>query len=63
MNIWVEYFRYDNAQVKDRRRNLEEGLVKDIHKRFCQSRDDAQRFAKSMLEQGYHVTIKQDGKY
>ena len=36
---------------------------KDIHKRFCQSRDDAQRFAKSLLEQGYHVTIKQDGKY
>ena len=30
MNIWVEYFRYDNAQVKDSRRDLEEGFVPPV---------------------------------
>ena len=34
-----------------------------IHKRFCQSREDANRFAKSLEEQGYHTSIKTDGFY
>ena len=32
-----------------------------ISKRFCQSREDAQRLAKSLNDQGYHATIKTDG--
>ena len=32
-----------------------------ITKRFCQSREDAQRLAKSLNDQGYHATIKTDG--
>ena len=34
---------------------------KDIQKRFCQTRKDASKFAQSMQEQGYHVSIKSDG--
>ena len=36
---------------------------KDVHKRFCQNREDANRFAKSMQDQGYHATIKTDKSY
>ena len=32
-----------------------------VSRRFCQSREDAQRLAKSLNDQGYHVTIKTDG--
>ena len=32
-----------------------------VRKRFCQSREDAVRYARSMEEQGYHAVIKQDG--
>ena len=32
-----------------------------VHKRFCQSRKEAQQLAKCMFEDGYHVTIKTDG--
>ena len=68
MNIWVEYFKYKES-IKNTHAQMRELDTwnhpdpKDIHKRFCQSRDAAQTFAKSMQEQGYHVTIKQDGKY
>ena len=34
---------------------------KKITKRFCQSREEAQRYAKSLNDQGYHVQIKTDG--
>jgi hypothetical protein len=65
VNIWVEYFRYENngkntwAQIRE----LPKWNPPDpemIHKRFCQNREDADRFAKSMNEQGYHATIKTD---
>ena len=68
MNIWVEYFRYDNAQVKDRRRNLEEGLVctdfavDKIQRRFFDTHKEAQIFCTSLQEQGYHTRIKEDRK-
>ena len=68
MNIWVEYFRYEDtrnntwAQMKENAKWVEPD-PKDVHRRFCQSREDAQRFAKSMNEQGYHATIKTDGNY
>ena len=65
MNIWVEYFRViDNsknthAQMREQAKWVEPDH-KDVNKRFCQSRDDAVRFANSMQEQGYHATIKTD---
>jgi len=31
-----------------------------VHKRFCQSREDAVIYARSMEERGYHAIIKQD---
>ena len=66
MNIWVEYFRFkDNrnnthAQMKEQAKWVQPD-PKEINRRFCQSREDAQRFAASMNEQGYHATIKTDG--
>ena len=65
MNIWVEYFRViDNsknthAQMREQAKWVEPD-PKDVNKRFCQSREDAAVFAKSMQEQGYHATIKTD---
>ena len=66
MNIWVEYFKYkDNrnnthAQMKEQAKWVEPD-PKDVTKRFCQSREEAQRFATSMNERGYHASIKTDG--
>ena len=66
MNIWVEYFRFkDNrnnthAQMKEQAKWVQPD-PKEINRRFCQSRKEAQRFAASMNEQGYHATIKTDG--
>ena len=34
---------------------------KDVNKRFCQTLKEAQNLAKSLFDQGYHVSIKQDG--
>ena len=66
MNIWVEWFRYEEsrkntwAQIRENPKwNPPES--DKILKRFCQSREDANRFAKSLEEQGYHTTIKTDG--
>ena len=36
---------------------------KNVQKRFCQDREQASKFAKSLQEQGYHVNIKTDGNY
>ena len=33
---------------------------KDVRKRFCQTLKEAQNLAKSLFDQGYHVSIKQD---
>ena len=66
MNIWIEYFRYDDnrgntwAQMKEQAKWIPPDPDK-ISKRFCQSREDAQRLAKSLNDQGYHATIKTDG--
>ena len=66
MNIWVEYFKHElglkntPAQIREQDKWIKPDS-KDIHKRFCQSIEDAHIFAKSMNEQGYHATIKTDG--
>ena len=66
MNIWVEYFKFKDkrnnthAQMKEQAKWVQPD-PKEINRRFCQSREDAQRFAASMNEQGYHATIKTDG--
>tara|TARA_B100000586_G_scaffold61145_1_gene42209 strand:- start:418 stop:636 length:219 start_codon:yes stop_codon:yes gene_type:complete len=66
MNIWVEYFKFEDsrknthAQIREQAKWIEPD-PKDVHKRFCQNREEAHRFAKSMNDQGYHATIKTDG--
>ena len=67
MNIWVEYWKKENrislnihAQMRENAKWVQPD-EKDIIKRFCQDREQASQFAKSMQEQGYHVIIKTDG--
>ena len=68
MNIWVEYFRYEDnrkntwAQIRENPKWNPPNSDK-ISRRFCQTREQAQTFAKSMQEQGYPTTIKTDGVY
>ena len=65
MNIWIEYWKKEekskntHAQIRENAKWVEPD-PKDVHKRFCQSREDANRYAKSLEEQGYHVRIKED---
>ena len=68
MNIWVEYFRYEDSRMNTWAQIRENPKwnppdSNNIHKRFCQNREDAIRFARLMEEQGYHTTIKTDGSY
>ena len=65
MNIWVEYFKYEDsklntwAQIRENPKwNPPES--DKILKRFFQNREDAIRFAGSKEEQGYHTSIKTD---
>ena len=65
MNIWIEYWKKEDNR-KNTHAQMRENVKwvdpdpKEIIKRFCQSREDANIYAKSLQEQGYHVTIKQD---
>ena len=65
MNIWIEYWKKEedrkntHAQMRENTKWVEPD-PKKIIKRFCQSREDANRYAKSLQEQGYHTIIKQD---
>ena len=65
MNIWIEYWKKEDnrknthAQMRENAK-LVEPDPKKIIKRFCQSREDANRYAKSLQEQDYHTIIKQD---
>ena len=65
MNIWIEYWKKEekskntHAQIRENAK-WGEPDPKDVHKRFCQSREDANRYAESLQEQGYHVRIKED---
>jgi len=66
MNIWIEYWKKEekskntHAQIRENAKWVEPD-PKDVHKRFCQSREDANRYAESLQEQGYYVRIKEDG--
>ena len=65
MNIWIEYWKKEDnrknthAQIRELAKWVEPDPEKII-KRFCQSREDANIYAKSLQEQGYHVSIKTD---
>ena len=65
MNIWIEYWKKEDnrknthAQMGENAKWAEPD-PKKIIKRFCQSREDANRYAESLQEQGYHVRIKED---
>ena len=66
MNIWVEYWKKEekskntHAQIRELDKWIEPDPEK-IVKRFCQNMKEAQRFAKSLEQRGYHIRIKQDG--
>ena len=68
MNIWVEYWKSKDARshIEGSHAQMRENAKwippdpKDVIKRFCQTREQAQTFAQSMQEQGYHATIKTD---
>ena len=65
MNIWIEYWKKEekskntHAQIREQAKWVEPD-PKDIQKRFCQSREDANRYAESLQKQGYYVRIKED---
>ena len=67
MNIWVEYWKKPSNKSLNTHAQMRENAKwvkpnkKDIHKRFCLDREQASKFAKSLQEQGYHVSIKTDG--
>ena len=66
MNIWVEYWKKENIPTLNTHAQIRENLKwvppdpDQIQKRFCQNREEAQRFANSMQEQGHYVSIKTD---
>jgi len=66
MNIWVEYWKKEDRVSLNNHAQMRENSKwvqpdeKNIIRRFCQSREDANKFAQSMQKQGYHVSIKTD---
>ncbi len=66
MNIWIEYWKKSNEPSKNTHAQIREQDrwvppdPKTVNKRFCQSREDAVIYARSMEERGYHAIIKQD---
>ena len=67
MNIWVEYWKKEDRISLNNHAQMRENAKwvkpdeKDVFKRFCLDREQASKFAKSLQEQGYHVSIKTDG--
>ena len=66
MNIWIEYFKMKDNRLNTHAKMKEQAKwippePKDVNKRFCQTLKEAQNLAKSLFDQGYHVSIKQDG--
>ena len=69
MNIWIEYWKKSSEPSKNTHAQMREQASwvppdpETVNKRFCQSREDAIRHARSMEERGYHAIIKTDGAY
>jgi len=68
MNIWIEYWKSkDNRSHLNNHAQMKENAKwiapdpKDIARRFCQNREEASKLAQSLSNDGYHVSIKQDG--
>ena len=68
MNIWIEYWEKSKEPSKNTHAQIRENAKwvqpdpEKVSKRFCQSKEDAVRYARSMEERGYHAIIKQDGR-
>ncbi len=67
MNIWLEYFKDNNRINNSSHAQMKENVKwsapdkKDIQRRPCMNREQALKIAKSLQDQGYHVSIKTDG--
>ena len=66
MNIWVEYFRYEDnrnntwAQMKEKAKWIPPD-PKKIQRRFFPNVEEARRFMLRLSEQGFHSKIERDG--
>ena len=69
MNIWIEYWEKSKEPSKNTHAQIREQASwvppdpEKVRKRFCQSREDANKFAQRMQDSGHHATIKTDGSY
>ena len=66
MNTWVEYYKFTDKRNNTHAQMKENAKWVDpdpsiIQKRFFDRHEDARQFAKKMGDQGYMVTVKQDG--
>ena len=67
MNIWVEYFRYEDSKKNTWAQMRESAkwkppLPTEIQRRFFDKHEDAAAFAKRKNDEGYHATVKTDGE-
>lgn len=66
MNIWVEYWKYEDkrnnthAQMKEQAHWVDPN-PEDIRRRFFDKREDASNFAQRMQEDGHMTRIRTDG--
>jgi hypothetical protein len=66
MNIWIEYWKRkdiisgSHAQMRENPPWVPPDR-KDVDIRYCQSREEANRIARNLNDEGYHVIIKTDG--
>ena len=66
MNIWVEYWKFEDtrnnnhAQMKEQAHWVEPN-PEDVRRRFFDKREDASNFAQRMQEDGHRTRIRTDG--
>ena len=66
MNIWVEWFRYEEsrkntwAQIRESAK-WNPPKPTEINRRFFDTTEEASKFAKRMNDEGFHASIKRDG--
>lgn len=66
MNIWVEWYRYDNQPTSSKEKMKESVPWKPpsptkINRRYFDEPKDAAIFAARMNDRGYFSTVKRDG--